>query len=177
MARGEAWAIEAFYRAWAPRVRALTRALTGRDEAFCDDVFHECMVRVARRIRVLPADEDLARWVARVAASAAYDALRRERRRRARERTAGALRVDRGAAAPDEAAQAAERVAWLGRALAEESAADRRLLVRRLLDGVTVEQAAREAGLTPGAAQGRLVRSLRRLRRELEDRARGEDRP
>jgi RNA polymerase sigma-70 factor (ECF subfamily) len=56
----------------------------------------------------------------------------------------------------------------LSKALVQLKPQDRALLVLHYHDGLTVEEAARSLGLSPGAARSRLHRSLGRLRSELE---------
>ena len=61
-------------------------AILPGQEALVRDVFQETMLRVVRYIKPMPDDNALWAWLTRVARTALYDQLRRNRRRTDRER-------------------------------------------------------------------------------------------
>ena len=72
---------------------AACRARRGRDEHFCLDVVHDAVLRIVRTIRPVRGGEgQLIAWLRLVVRSVAYDLLRREQRRAAREQAASAGR-------------------------------------------------------------------------------------
>ncbi len=171
IARGDTRAFGVLYERWFDCAFATARRLTGRDEAFCLDVVQEAMLKAARRIPTLANEAALSAWLGKVVHRAALDALRAERRRRAREEHA---RHPAPATAPGTSAWAVsddphaqkldEQIAWLRERVAELSAQDRGLLAARFARGKTLAQAGEEAGLTGDAVHGRVRRILQRLR-------------
>lgn len=162
VARGDAAALAEFYGLWFDRCYAMARRLTRRDEAFCLDVVQEAMLRVVRSIRPMRTDAALSAWMARVVRSAGVDMLRKEARRRARERRA----AENGGAGGSALALAAgvEQGAWALEALAALTATDRSLIGDRIGRGRTLDEAGAAAGLTGDAAHGRLRRAVAHLR-------------
>jgi serpin B len=102
----------------------------------------------------------LNRWLCRLSVNAALSILRRERRRRAREKVA-AERV------PGTTSSDREWNMTIAAALAEMSDRSRRPLVLRYFAGCDDIALAEELGCRPGAARMRLSRSLAQLRRKL----------
>ena len=86
IARGGMAAFDEFYAEWFDFAYETARHVTGRDEAMCLDIVQEAMLRVARTIRPMRTEDDVRRWLVRVVHTTALDELRRERRRRGRER-------------------------------------------------------------------------------------------
>ncbi|MCB9844586.1 MAG: sigma-70 family RNA polymerase sigma factor [Phycisphaeraceae bacterium] len=155
--RGDARAIELFYREWFDRCLGLAARATRRDEAFCLDVVQDAMLRVVRRLPRLESEADVSRWMRRVVMSCAIDRLRREARRARHERRA------RGAAPGGEAPEA-DRFGPVRAMLESLDADDRALLMLRYGRELTLEGAGSHVGLTGDAAHGRIRRALRRLR-------------
>ena len=164
IASGDTEAFARFYRAWFDSMYAEARRATGRDEAFCLDVVQDAMLRVTRSLKPMNTAGDLRRWLRVVVASCAYDRLRQEARRRARERRAAAGRSNPGPQAhcTDDLGR---RLRWLHQQL--ESLDDRsvQLLLMRHRFGWTLQQIGNVLGLKPGAVDGRLRRLQRTLRR------------
>ncbi len=154
---GDADAFEALYRAWHPRVLALARACSGRDEAFCLDVTQEVMLRLATRVPSLADGRALGAWLARATVRASVDALRRESRRTRRERAAaGREGVEEREGAVDGA--------WLRAQVRLLGATDFDVLHAHLVQRATLREAGLAAGVSEGAATGRVRRVLAKLR-------------
>src|SRR5688572_24090381 len=88
MSRGERDAVASFYDRYFAALYRCARSVTRRDEHFCLDVVQDAVLRVVRTIRPVTGGEgQLLAWLKLVVQSVAYDALRREQRRTAREQT------------------------------------------------------------------------------------------
>jgi RNA polymerase sigma factor (sigma-70 family) len=149
----------AFYGAWFGRAYALARSITRRDESFCLDVVQEAMMRVARKMRPLKTEDDVARWMVRVIHTSALDLLRQESRRAGRESRRGA------SGHPERSGtDARERIAWVRARLAELPPEDAGLLRLRFWWGRTLDAAGDGEGMSGDAAHGRIRRVLSRLR-------------
>jgi RNA polymerase sigma-70 factor (ECF subfamily) len=159
--RGDRDALAAFFEHWFERAMSFVARLTRRDEAFCLDVVQDAMLRVARHARRVESDDAARAWMLRVLTSCAMDHLRAEARRAKREARAGIARDahEPGATPPSERA-------WLREAVARLDERDRRLLMERFAHGRTLASIAEAAGLTLGAAHGRIRRALAELARE-----------
>lgn len=168
VASGDTEAFARFYRTWFDLMYAEARRATGRDEAFCLDVVQEAMLRVIRSLKPMNTAGDLRRWLCVLVASCAYDRLRQEARRRARERRAAAGRSNPGPPAhcTDDLGR---RLRWLRQQM--ESLDDRsvQLLLMRHRFGWTLQQIGNVLGLKPGAVDGRLRRLQRTLRRRAKE--------
>lgn len=162
IASGDTEAFSRFYEAWFVTVLTEARVASLRDEQFCLDIVQETMLRVIRGLKPINDHEHLRRWLRVVVQSCCIDALRRERRRRVR---------DRSAAAPDAhaAPRGDDRIPWLLAQLDELDAEQRRLLDMRFRFGWTLRRIGAVMGLREGAVDGRINRALLSLRR----RARG----
>ncbi len=164
IARGDGDALSSFYRAWFDRVYGMARSLTRRDESFCLDVVQEAMLRVARSMRAMRSEDEVARWMTRVVHTAALDLLRRESRRAAREQRSAEAASAGAPPTGDERAEAAERIAWVRARLAELSAQESGLLGLRIGRGASLDRAGASEGMTGDAAHGRVRRAVARLR-------------
>ncbi|HYE62250.1 MAG TPA: sigma-70 family RNA polymerase sigma factor [Phycisphaerales bacterium] len=155
--RGDARAFEVLYRAWFGRVYAYARGLTGRDESFCLDVTQEVMLRAARSIPELHTEAALAAWLSRACVSAAVDLVRREQRARRREQAV---------ATSEQHADAGMRqdLQWLRDSLRQLPETEHLLLMQRVVNGLTLREAAASVGIGEHAAHGRVRRALQRLR-------------
>jgi RNA polymerase sigma factor (sigma-70 family) len=163
VARGDRAALEAFYRAWFDRCYAAAARMTGRDEAFCLDVVQEAMLKVVRSIKPMRSEAELSAWMGRVVRSAAIDLIRKEARLVARGARAGD-ESERSAAAAWGPALEREQAAWANEAMAGLGADDRVLLVERFGRGRSLEEAGAAAGMSGGAAHGRLRRAVAKLK-------------
>lgn len=166
IARGDPTALDEFYRAWFDWSYAMARRLTRRDESFCLDVVQDSMLRVARSIRRMPTHADLERWMTRVVHTAALDALRRESRRLARERSRATTPATSDARSEFELK---ERTQWVRDQLQRLPPADRWLLWLRIARGRTLADAGAASDIGAHAAHGRIRRTIERLRDSAEE--------
>ena len=162
IAKGDEHAFATFYELWFDRLLAMARAATRRDEAFCLDVVHDCMLRVVRKLPALCSEDAVASWLARALLRGAVDRLRQDARRAKRETSAAA----HAPVCQDLATDLLDREerAWLRARLDELPAADRALLLARFGDGLTLDAVGQAMGVTGDAAHGRIRRLLLRLR-------------
>lgn len=154
---GDADAFERLYRAWYARVVRMARAAGGRDEAFCLDIAHDVFVRVATKLPVLDDEAALGAWLSRATLRAVLDALRAERRRRAREGAATGPGSPDGGAGIDE-------VAWLRSQMELLPTGDFELAMIRLAQQRTLRETGVATGTSGDAAHGRVRRLVERLR-------------
>ena len=122
-------------------------------------------MRVIRYMRLFDDEQALDRWLACVARSVAFDHLRRERRRRLREREA----MDQRATGADNDAQdqdVLERLDWVRRELRGLDRVAAEIIELRFRAGLTLEAIGQRLGLTVGAVHGRLMRAVAKLRRK-----------
>lgn len=167
--RGDAAALEQFYRTWFDKMVAIAVSLTRRDQDFALDLVQDAMVRMIDRTPPLQTEAQLAVWVRRTLLSCAIDRIRRESRRSAREHVVGAQARD-AHADPRANISSQEELAWLQSRLAELPPKDRDLLHLRLGHGATLKASGDHAGMTQGAVHGkvrRLVSSLQHHAREM----------
>jgi len=157
MARGEAAAIETFYRARFADLYAEARHVTRRDEAFCLDVVQDTMLRIMRTVRPVASRQQFSAWLKLVVRTTAYDLLRSERRRKAREESAA---TDRTETSTD-----AEQLVWLRTKLREIDPRIAELIELRFTHRWTLARIAGRFGLTTAAVDGRLRRALLSLQR------------
>jgi RNA polymerase sigma factor (sigma-70 family) len=155
IAAGDEEALAAFYRARFDSMFRQARRDTGRDESFCLDVVHDTMLRVISALPRIDDERALQSWVRRTVRSCAYDALRRDARRRRREEAVTAS----GQTVRDEP-EWAERRAWLRRELGAIDQGTSVLLFLRYRLGATLAQIGGLVGLKPGAVDGRIRRGL-----------------
>ncbi|MBX3375552.1 MAG: sigma-70 family RNA polymerase sigma factor [Phycisphaeraceae bacterium] len=158
IARGDRQALGMFYERWFERTYAAARRLTGRDESFCLDVVQETMLRVIRSMKELQGAAELGAWMDRAVHSAAIDLLRRESRRIRRE-------AKRGGHSEQVAADVDDRIEWVLARMAELPAGESTLVALRLGGDQSLESVGAATGLSGHAAQGRIRRTLARLRR------------
>jgi RNA polymerase sigma factor (sigma-70 family) len=156
MSRGEAVAVETFYRAYFAELYAEARHVTRRDEAFCLDVVQDSVLRILRTVRPVASRQQLAAWLKLVVRTTAYDLLRSERRRRAREDSAAADRM--------EAPADVEQLVWLRTKLRAIDPRIAELIELRFTHRWTLSRIAGRFGLTTAAVDGRLRRALLSLR-------------
>lgn len=161
IAAGDTAAFGRFFDEWFGAMCAEAARSTGRDEAFCLDVVQDAMMRVIRSLRPMDTADDLRRWVRVVVRSCAYDRLRSEARRTARE----GERSGRDAAA-DRSDDLGPRLEWLRRELASLDDRSLDLLIMRHRFGWTLRRIGETLGIGPGAVDGRLRRIVAALRRK-----------
>lgn len=165
VARGDHASITALYRSHFPLVYSTARRITRRDESFGLDAAQEAFLRVlasGAALRAIRTREDLDRWLIRVTHSACIDLLRKEQRRRRRERS----RLDAPANTRDTPTD--DQIAALRKALGTLDHEDR-ALIRLRTEGHTLASLAHALGSTPGVLHGRFRRAVQRLGRNLRE--------
>jgi len=168
IARGDEAALAALYELWFDRALSLAGAATRRtplsSEAARLDIVQDAFVRVIRSIRPMATAQDVERWLARIIKTTALDRMRRESRRLARERRRPTDHAPPPPTDPDDAADLAERIAWLRARLEDLTEEERSLLGLRFGHGSTLDEAGAATGITGHAAHGRLRRAIDKLR-------------
>lgn len=159
VSRGDTASLDGLYRAWFDRAYATARKFTGRDEAFCLDVVQETMLRAIKGLKPLNDRRALDAWMHAAVCSACLDALRSEARRVLRERQSSVKE-------PAEQAVVTEFEALLAR-MAELDAPSRELLRLRFEGTRTLANTAAAAGISGGAAHGKVRRALAWLRERM----------
>ncbi|HET8652457.1 MAG TPA: sigma-70 family RNA polymerase sigma factor [Gaiellaceae bacterium] len=133
-----------------------------RDPQAAEDLAAETFERAVRLWhRFDPARGSERTWLCQIARTAALDHLRAEERRRRREARHADL-ADR-ASEPD----AQILSPWLRQALATLSAADREVIVLRVILDLDPADAGRVLGISPSACTTRLSRALARLEEKV----------
>ncbi|MEC9374662.1 MAG: sigma-70 family RNA polymerase sigma factor [Planctomycetota bacterium] len=163
IASGDAEAFGRFYERWFERCFGMARRCSGLGEDDCLDIVQEAMLRMIRGMRVFEDEGRLGAWVGRVVRSAAYDHLRRERRRARREAGAARLDVDVSRAGV-ERVDVEERMAWLRRELGGLDRATAEMVELRFRAGMTLAAVGARFGLKAGAVDGRVSRSVAQMR-------------
>lgn len=161
IAAGDADAFSILYTARFPLIYAVVRRATGLSEPDCLDITQEALLRMIRRMKVTDDPQALDAWLARVARTTAYDHLRAERRRRAREAAASRTRPESSPAAQSRLAEIDEALTRCRAALTPLDADRAELLRLRFGRAMTLDTLARAVGLNTGAAHGRVERALR----------------
>jgi len=159
VARGQEPAVELFYRRFFDLLYRHARQVSQRDESFCLDVVQDAMLRIMRTIRPVATEAQLVAWLKLIVKSVAYDALRRERRRKGRE-------AARGTVDNQPATDESERLAWLREQLLALDPPLVRLIELRFVHGWKLARIAQLLGLSVGTVDGRLRRALDRIRRQ-----------
>lgn len=161
--RGDGKAWELLWQRHYPWVKDVVAAAL-RSEQDGEDVASETMLRTLVRFTVNPAPESLRGYLRVVARNLVVDTVRaRVRAREIAERQAGDARID-GAEASD--LLPAERRAVI-QALRDMPERQRYVLVRMVVDGLSVTEVAREIELTPNATSQLAFRARGSLRRLL----------
>lgn len=161
--------VEAFGKLYDAKFDMLYRTVrrrTGVDESTALDMVQDSMMRIVKYMKVFRTERDLDAWMNRVAITTAYDALRKDRRRRARELRAmssgSSSEVRRVLELDDVVESLREELESL-----DSRAFD--ALSMRFRTGMTLEAIGRRLGVGPGAADGRLRRTLSSLRDRLKE--------
>jgi RNA polymerase sigma-70 factor (ECF subfamily) len=138
-----------------------------RDASLAEDLTGETFERALRSWRRYdPRRGEPIGWLCRIARSAALDRFRADERRRARER-----RYAAGASDVSEASLVEGLSPQLERALAGLSAADREVIVLRVVLELDARETARLLGISATACTTRLNRALQRLEERMESNA------
>lgn len=145
-------------------------ALRGvRDAQLAEDVTQAAFLVLARKAGALPEGTIVAAWLFRTTRLAAAETLRREMRRRRREREAAMISMRTGSPI----AHAGDGPAWahvapaIDRAVERLGADDRRVVMLRYYGGKSFADVGVELGVTAEAARKRSTRAIERLRQML----------
>lgn len=141
-----------------PYIRNVVRGRVGDDTAV-EDVVQEVLMRIHTARHTYRAERPLLPWVRTIARNASVDQARRRARERKRQ----------GETEPDALPAAALPVEGpisrgLVRALDRLPASQREAVTLLKLEGMSVQEAAQKAGVTPGAMKLRAHRGYRALR-------------
>jgi RNA polymerase sigma factor (sigma-70 family) len=133
-----------------------------RDEQAAQDVTQSVFVALARHAPQLAGRRVLSGWLHCTAQNLAFNSIRSDVRRRAREQHAAAMNQS----APDDSASLWERIApQLDAALAQLSQSDRDALLLRYFQNKSIREVAETLATTESAAQKRVNRAVERLRK------------
>jgi RNA polymerase sigma factor (sigma-70 family) len=157
---GDPRAVELFYSQYFDFLYQHARRATGRDEAFCLDVVQDAVIRILRTIRRAESQSQLRAWLGLVVRTTAYDLLKSERRRAARQAVLVPAEEDR-----DETGD--QRLDALRREIAKLDPQLIQLIELRFERQWTLARIAAKLGLTIGTVDGRLRRALLTLRSRL----------
>jgi RNA polymerase sigma factor (sigma-70 family) len=164
MAAGDENAVEVFYRRYFDWLLAQARRASGRDESFSLDVVQDAVLRIIRAVKRVETERALLAWLKIVVQTTAFDLLRQEIRRTAREAVVVASRGE--GISSSEAEKADEtQIAWLRQEIARLDPQLVRMIELRYDQKWTLARIGRQIGLSPGAIDGRLRRMLIELRK------------
>jgi len=145
-----------------PVLRGMVRARIG-DEPAADDVVQEVLVSIHAARHTYRPERPLMPWVRTIARNASIDWARRQARRRARE-----THVEAEQLPAQTVAHAGALSEGLVQALDRLPESQRQAVVLLKLEGLSVAEAARRAGVSSGALKLRAHRGYRALRSQLE---------
>lgn len=143
-------------------VWATARRVSG-DPEVARDITQSVFTLLARKAGRLPLETSLSGWLHRAAHLEAVKHLRRERRRKQREKAA-MNEFDTDSTSPDAHRAAEQLQPFLDEALAGLGNEDRLAIVLRYLSGQSLTQVGRALGTNEDAAQKRVSRALDKLR-------------
>jgi RNA polymerase sigma-70 factor (ECF subfamily) len=163
----DAWAEEAVYRRYAPRILALSKRLLA-DSAEAEDVTQETFVIAFAGWKKLRDPECLRQWLIQIAVSRVH----RRFRRRKLLRVLGFQESDSDAslnalARPDCPQELRAELALIGKALARLSPGERIAWVLRHVEGMSLEETALESGCSLATAKRRIARAAACIERFL----------
>ena len=165
LAEGEEEAFRQFHARYFDRLYRFLLVVTGGREDEAREALQTTLLRVVRYARQHSSEEVFWSWLTVVARSAARDAGRKQRRYLALLGRFAHLGFTRE---PQATSDNNERLgAALDESLVELTPFDRRLVVAKYIEGVTVKELSLETGLTEKAVESRLLRLRRELREAL----------
>lgn len=143
-----------------PLVRAVVRERIRGSEA--EDVVQEVLLSIHSARHTHRPGRPVAPWVRAIARNAAIDWIRKEVRARRRHADVDAAEIPAPASSPDVEARPLPR--GLRRALERLPTAQREAVLLLKVEGLSVAEAARRVGVSPGAIKLRAHRGYRALR-------------
>ncbi len=172
--RGDEAAFEELVRRYQGRVYAVAYRVTGnREDAL--DVAQEALLKTYRKIHTWQPTGGFVPWLLRLTANHAIDHVRRRQRRR-EERldeafvpTSEGAPVEPSTLGTERAVRAREIDERVRASLVVLSPAQRTVFVLRHFEGLPLAEIAAELGCTVGSVKVHLFRSLKKLRKELDD--------
>jgi len=168
MAAGDEDAVAAFYRLYFDWLLAQARRATRRDEAFCLDVVQDAVLRIIRTVKKVNTERALLAWLKIVVQTTAFDLLRKENRRAARETLVASSRGEPAAAEIDDGHDETT-ITWLKEEIARLDPQLVRMIEMRYEQQWTLSRIGKVLGLSTGAIDGRLRRVLLDLRKRASD--------
>ncbi len=146
--------------------------LSGRDEATCLDLVHDAMLKAIRCMKSFDDKAQITSWTVAVVKSTVYDWLRKQSREK---QFVAEMNIGDGntSAAPAVILTDVERMDWVQHQLQQLPPELRKLVRLRYRMGWTLDRIAKHVGLTTGAVDGRIGRSICKLKerasREFEE--------
>src|SRR4051794_13213011 len=165
---GDDAAFATLYGRYAPRIEVYLVRMLG-DRHLAEDVTHEVFVSALRRLREDRPPIAFGAWLYRIAHNAAIDVHRHAQLARHVPLNTQGDDVGPGGGAPEDEAEAHQRISLLLGALDGLSDAHRQVLVMRELEGLPNGQIAERMGVSRPAVEALLFRARARVRREYED--------
>ncbi len=162
---GDRAAYDTLLRSLLPLLRAYVRRRVG-DAAASEDLVQDVLLSIHRARHTYRPERAFAPWWRTVARNATIDYYRRRGRRVGRELSIEGIDIPDENAGP---AESEELSPELGEALAALPDGQREAVELIHLRGLSVAEAAKEAGVTPGALKVRAHRGYRAMRRRLEE--------
>jgi RNA polymerase sigma-70 factor (ECF subfamily) len=161
---GEAWAMEALFRRYAPMVNGMALRLMGRD-ADVDDLVQETFAQALGGLEGLKEPQAFAKWVSSIVARTVYKTIRKRRLLARLGLGRGSLAVDvdtliSSSAPADESAELRRVYALLERLPAEL----RVPLILRRVENLPLEQVAEMVGCSLATVKRRIALAEEKLR-------------
>ena len=156
---------ESCYREHYDRVFRLSLRLGNGDVGYAEDVTHDVLLTLMRRLPDLEDQEDLGAWLYRVTMNAGLRRLRRERSLLERVRLAFWGRDDEHAAGPDVLFEQHETAARVRESLGRLPPRERVVICMKMLDGKSQQEIAETLALTKGYVSKLVNRAYALLRR------------
>ena len=164
---GNADAFGALVRRWHARLVRRARELTGDPDAALD-VVQESWIGIVKGLHGLRDPASFPAWALRIVANKARDAIRREQSRRWMSYEAATESSETQEAVGSSQGLTGD-LHRIREGLAELAPAQRTILRRHYLDGVSVAEIAAELDVPPGTVKSRLYNARKELRRRLEE--------
>lgn len=163
LAAGEEKAWRDFFDRYHGRLTGFVRASWQGNSGAVDDLVQDTFIRAVRHMRRFDQEEVLWCWLVRLARSSIADRGKIQKRRWSFLTRFREWEVVRTAEAPD----LFENEELVSSALEALDDTSRLLLQYKYAEGRSVQEIARELGLTPKATESRLTRARNRLRKQV----------